>query len=459
MAISSREDARRINTSTGLTAERPAATLPGVLPGDVFIETDGALNVWKVGLDSVGAKTWNLLVASSGNLSGKYWVSDDLLSPYQTWAAADAACVADGHGPANPAEIIFMPGTYTETITVRPGIALIGLESAVSTGLKKGVKIVGQLVYTPGVAADVAYIRGLYVESPAAVQSLKFGGPAVATLIVENCSFLSDTKSCIQVTNTGAGSLLEIRGCELYNTAGALTDNALLEYGVAATPTLNVRNSTIAAAALNIEAIRIPGTPSGTCLYEFCKISGQTRLTEGNAKFRYCFLESSGVDTIFWQNGQIDAYACVIDAKGVGNPFGRIAAGTASLKNSACTFVTSRETDVNITQNDVFMSYPKVNQVVSFAAPNPPAGTIYDMLLGDTSGGAVATTLPPIKSCPLNHEVFAFLRVAVGAWTIGPAGGDTMIDAAGGAGPAALAAVGNSARFRADTATQTWVQV
>lgn len=122
-------------------ADRPnPATVP--TEGTIFHEkTTGNCSVLVI--SAAGVHLWDQLCAVPGptgptGATGlvqwpKYVVSKgDPVAPFATISAAIAAAVAAGHGSANPATVLVHPGTYTENVTLRGGIAVVAFDQSVN---------------------------------------------------------------------------------------------------------------------------------------------------------------------------------------------------------------------------------------------------------------------------------------------------------------------------------------
>lgn len=107
-------------------ANRPA---PEITPLGYIFHANDTLETFVRAVDpTTNLPRWDSIGgSSSGSLSSKYWVNAAGQIPvvgYTTIQSAVNAAVADGHNDTNPAVIIILPGTYTENVTLAPGISL-----------------------------------------------------------------------------------------------------------------------------------------------------------------------------------------------------------------------------------------------------------------------------------------------------------------------------------------------
>jgi hypothetical protein len=185
---SERQRPHRIRVTRGTNAERltrPAATQELF---NVFLETDTGA-AYAVILDNTATKVWTLLADGDAStfVSSKYWVSEDGYGGYTSYAAALAAALADGHGPADPATICVLPGTYAEGINLVEGIDVLGIAP-------------------PGSEA---------VTFTLAASSLSAG----ATLNVANIAFVGALPiAMLELGGGGGASIYNLRGCLVRNT-------------------------------------------------------------------------------------------------------------------------------------------------------------------------------------------------------------------------------------------------
>lgn len=208
---------------------------------------------------------------------------------YPTITLAIAAAVADGHDKADPTTITILPGTYTETVTPRDGIGLMGIGATQQLGGDQ-IEIVGDVVFTPptddtGVyyienvivtgqmvtgtdGNDVITLRRVIVLStnfPAIL--VQAGGGYTHQWLTTECSFISVNDNCIQFED-GAAGLLQMK-----------------ESSVSGFSTL------IAIDSLN-------NTLEVNC--EQCQFSGAVNLIsqDGDASFRNCYFDTSNTPCI-----------------------------------------------------------------------------------------------------------------------------------------------------------------
>lgn len=246
---------------------------------------------------------------------------------YTTIQSAINAAVADGHtSNDNPAYIEIYSGIYTESLTLSPGIHLIGKGTRTAAQDFNGgnnVIIQGQLTYAP-VNANTYYqnrvvIQDLKIE--ALGQALTYSGTASSHLILDNCTVAKASGGAagaiVESSPSGAVNLFD-----LYDTV--ITSQTANDIGMEAASGFiffwgsycGVQNDFVAANTIDT-AIQITGTP-------YIQVSSQDGF---NANFNKVFdFQAAGI--VFIDGATIFNYL----SGGAMAEFG--AAGIFSISNS-----------------------------------------------------------------------------------------------------------------------------
>jgi hypothetical protein len=165
----------------------------------------------------------NNLFQQSGTKLTNYIVGKDSFDPFSSIEAAITQASTDGHGFSNPAVVLVKPGTYTENVTMLPGINVISLmnDKAYQT------ELVGTLTYsctTGTYGSNLCSWLGIDVKSSSpAIASLVFSGTAPQRLNVSNCEVDSASANpALEMNNSGTGSTLVNSNVNFNNTSTGL---------------------------------------------------------------------------------------------------------------------------------------------------------------------------------------------------------------------------------------------
>lgn len=161
-----------------------------------------------------GVAVWELMGGPGAALGWpKYVVNvagQQPVTPYQSIQAAIDDAVVDGHGFANPTQVLVFPGTYTETVTAEIGIHIVGFEGCEP----RDTVIAGQLVIAPGAAVVGGSLRIANMDiRPSAKPATVISGVGRAAVLLSNCSILGDGREAVTTSNTNVASELILRGC------------------------------------------------------------------------------------------------------------------------------------------------------------------------------------------------------------------------------------------------------
>lgn len=197
-----------------------------------------ALAFYQVCQTAGDAHVWRSLGGSAAGWS-KYVVSSQAapIAPYATIQSAVAAAVADGHGNAAPAVILIMPGAYSASVNLPPGITLFGLvgDAGPNTSYKP-VALAGNVTVTLAAGADRVGLFNLAVAG-----NLTVTGAGAGTVACGNCSFVPASGSAVVVGTADAN--IDMQDCVLTSLDGT---PSLRSVG-GATATVTIRGSTIGA--------------------------------------------------------------------------------------------------------------------------------------------------------------------------------------------------------------------
>jgi hypothetical protein len=148
-----------------------------------------------------------------------YTASGSVLYPYKTVQAAITA--------ANSGDTVFIwPGTYTEDLTLKPGVNLIGQS-------KFSVYIVGTVTFS---TAGTVYCEHIIFKTSGAGNTLNFAGTGVQNLQTDLCNFEHTTGAghCVYWTNTNASSKMQAVDGNLTQSVSATGGTAFTSSDTAA---------------------------------------------------------------------------------------------------------------------------------------------------------------------------------------------------------------------------------
>lgn len=414
-----RQRPHRIRVTRGTNAERlarPAATQELF---NVFLETDTGA-AYAVILDNTAAKVWTLLADgdASAFLSSKYWVSDDGLGGFTTYAAALAAALADGHGPADPATICVLPGTYAEGINLVEGIDVLGIappgSEAVKFTLAAGSLSAGAVLNV----ANVAFVGALPVDL------IELGGNGPSKYNFHG----------VTLKNTGAGGLLRVSNptADRLDMLDVIGEDLAQGAGVWAVDTagstvLVVTSQVFVNAGIDGRAVRLGAAGNGHILHEL-RTLGQLQMPGGgSAALPNSVIQTDTVATIELGGG---AFALAIQTLIVqDNPapgiytVAAIAGGGGLLTTDAQFTGTGRTIDPTLAQA---AGYFRPARTLLDIGADQIAFQGDDLIRIDTTAGPVTYTLPPAQSVVIGTRCTAKHTTGGNLATVAAAAGDNI---------------------------------
>lgn len=170
----------------------------------------------------------------------KYWVGPAGQLPdtlYHTPQAANDAAITDGHGPANPATLFLLPGTYVGNVILSDGISMHGFSIPDSVG---DTVIVGNVSASSSVICAMSqfFVRGRVILGSGAATSASYtmrnvtiiptiGAQVPLTLNDPTAKFLfysvsgdGNTAIANAVETVGAANNIFATGCEFLAPIG-----------------------------------------------------------------------------------------------------------------------------------------------------------------------------------------------------------------------------------------------
>jgi hypothetical protein len=170
-----------------------------------------------------------------------YTASGSVLYPYKTIQAAITA--------ANSGDTIFIwPGTYTEDLTLKPSVNLIGQS-------KFSVYIVGTVTFS---TAGTVYCEHIIFKTSGVGNTLNFAGTGVQNLQTNLCNFEHTTGAghCVYWTNTNASSKMQV-------VDGNLTQSISATGGTAFTSSDTAAGSVI----MQMATVQIRDSADNVCIH------------------------------------------------------------------------------------------------------------------------------------------------------------------------------------------------
>ncbi|HVY65889.1 MAG TPA: hypothetical protein VHH11_13790 [Gammaproteobacteria bacterium] len=181
---------------------------------------------WEVGVAAGSTlpnvtKVWQAIGGTSASGWGKYvcapasggGVTQPDVLYHQLQAGIDAA-FANGHTMANPAFVHALAGTFNESLTMRPGIFLVGL------GCQDGFGVVvnGDVTFAGAADGDVASLCNVFVNG-----TIRGSGAHRQTLFVmDTRAERTDATAAIAWDNSDPDSLLVLRDATTISAGGGL---------------------------------------------------------------------------------------------------------------------------------------------------------------------------------------------------------------------------------------------
>lgn len=189
----------------------------GYEPGSMWLNTANQ-TLWACIDASTGAAVWR----NTTDLAHlyPYVVGPVGLAPYQTIQSAIDQAVIDGMSPSNRKQVVVMPGTYAENLTLHPGLMLVSSEdqSGSFTGsgsANLGVSISGTVSFTntlsmPPEGSSIT-LRGLRIGAPSGSSPLNISSTIYAIVLpmIQHCSLVADSADAVSVTPT-SGMILPV---------------------------------------------------------------------------------------------------------------------------------------------------------------------------------------------------------------------------------------------------------
>lgn len=348
-------------------AGKPVGTIAFATDTEAFYEncqTAANAHIWKP-LNGASAAGWS-----------KYVVSGQAtpVAPYSTIQSAITAAVADGHDATHPASILIMPGTYTETITMAPGIALIGFAEPL---LGPSATIVGTVNVALAVDGACAFSDLLITGN------LVLGGTHAQTLSLINVGVLASAGSAIADTNSGAGTIT------FFNSAIATTDAAGFAMTCSNARTILAQETSFSGLLANSALSWAGGSP----IFRRCDVIGRVVLaTAGTATFSESRLRATGQAVVTAGAGTTASIIrSSLESDGT-----NVLDGAGTISTNDNTFTNSSAIATTLTTAP-FRAIPQLVHskpaVVANAATFPFAS---DVAIVDQSAGVVTITLQPI---------------------------------------------------------------
>ena len=394
---------------------------------EVFAEFDATY--WRVA-EVAGVLTWRYAGGGVGSLAsatwGKYVVSSDpaMPAPYSTFAAAQAAMIADG--AVNPT-MIMLAGTYPEAIAIATPMTVIGLALEATSdpqtsvpNWSRGVNLTGAVSVTAGAGERVA-LANLRVTG-----GFTLAGAAAFLFAAEGCTFAPAAAGhAVNNLNTAATLSLKFSRCSLVGNAGH--GFASLANGCVARFTLCYVNGV----AATFEAIRTTGASlfvdGGVIRRGIRELStGTAALTMGaqvsGNEFPAVRIDGVSVSTT---TSVVNADASVqFSANGVGVPVFQGTTLRLNLYGARVTQFQAATAVVSVTTSLVPEPTTSLSDA-NWTAAEPLAGAGAHALFGRTgyyqlaSGGVASTaTLPAILTAPPGTEITVVNANAAGSCTV-----------------------------------------
>jgi hypothetical protein len=214
----------------------------GTNKGNMYLpDKEGVNDLIDRGITAIGETMSTNVLYVDGSRTDEYTADGSVIYPYTTVSAAIAA--------ANSGDTIYIwPGTYTESITLTPGINLVGQS-------KFSVYIVGTATFS---TAGTVYCEHIIFKTSGAGNTLNFAGTGVQNLQTNLCNFEHTTGAghCVYWTNTNASSKMQV-------VDGNLTQSISASGGTAFTSASTAAGSII----MQMATVQISDSANNVCVY------------------------------------------------------------------------------------------------------------------------------------------------------------------------------------------------
>lgn len=189
---------------------------------------------------ALSAEMMTNVIYVDGSRPGEYTPNGSVIYPYKTVAAAITA--------ANSGDTVYIwPGTYTENLTLKPGVNLVGQS-------KFSVYVVGTVTFN---AAGTVYCEHIIFKTSGDGNTLNFAGTGVQNLQCLMCNFEHTTGNghCVYWTNNNASSRFQ-------HVDGNLTQAVSSGGGMAFTSTETAAGSVI----MQMATVQISDSVNNVCV-------------------------------------------------------------------------------------------------------------------------------------------------------------------------------------------------
>jgi len=364
------------------TGARPA---PNTLPGGSFFY-DQTTNSLYLNATEAAGQVWRAISGSSA--AGAFIVGPaGSGAQFTSIQSAIDAAVAAGYGPANPTNILILPGTYTENPIARVGINLSAANHTTpssATAPSSNVVVNGSITVADEAGSITIY--GLLVNAATGVP-ITLGGLKAVTLSLTSVSLSAQdaVSPALWITNSHASSAISIVGSRLANAAPAA---AALQTSAA---TAGIEISCQESQIIGDRSVDHQGVNVST--FRDCAIGGVVTGIAGNS----ITINGGSVDTALIPT--LDGGAAYILSGFIGSPNGITFAPTATMAPSHVTNLLTTGALGGAGPHTLTATSPNIITVT------PPAD------------GVVVVNLPSVLSLPDG----AMQRLVVGGSALGSA--------------------------------------
>jgi hypothetical protein len=395
---------------------RPAA---GQEFGTIAIVGDTVpVSGYQVTLTPARTKQWTALFGVPGAATAfKYLVNDNAIPacPYSSIQDAIDDAVLDGHGPAVPAVVTVLPGSYIEDVAMVAGISVVAFTSPA-----RGVAV----TLTGDVTFDLAASTPTALVGISVIGSVVVSGDATQNVLLQGVTVVA-VGDAVAASNTSALSTLRMLDCALAVDAAAPNGRALR-----ATTAIDITARDCEFAHADGDLIACDVAAGVTYRFIQCRVFGSQTLDDATGRLEDCFVQAlvTGIvkcPVAFLLNGA----AFVISGGVVACDNNPAYEGVGVVEpTGAITYTINSNQDPTISNTRVGTRFYYTDTNVAGAGPHAFPLT-RDTLCVDTEGLAAAVTLTDLLETANGTQLTIKSLDAAGAITVTDPGG-AMIDGA-----------------------------
>ncbi len=250
--------------------------------------------------------TYNSTGAATGNLQveHKAWLTALVVDPSTTigsrgtFSTIAAALTAASSGQ----DIFIRTGTYTENLTLKAGVNLVGFSGDETT---PNVTIIGTCTMTTAGAVTISNVR-LQTNSAAL---LAVTGSANSVVTLNNCYLNCTNNTGISLTSSGTGCAIYLWGC-----SGNIGTTGISLFANSSAGSITINYSRFSNGGASTTASTISGSGSGCFLYySYFQNVISTSGTTGSFTITNCIFDTGSINTTAIAHNSTNAVASTIN--------------------------------------------------------------------------------------------------------------------------------------------------